>query len=414
MKRRDLIKYLSVAPIAGSVAGSGVPFLPVTAAPLAAKMKRDVIKELGIRTFINAAGTYTHMTGSLMPPEVLEAINVSAQHFVMLSEVQDKVGAKIAALCRTEAAMVTAGCWSAAILGTAAILTGMDRKKVAKLPNLDGFEKTEVIVQRGQNSEYVHGLTNTGIVPVIIDTPEDLEKAITSKTAMMYFLNEAQKNPNGINKNIPPIMHKEWLAVAKKYNIPTLIDIAADVPPVENLWKFTDMGFDLACISGGKALCGPQSAGILMGKNELIAAARLSGFPNEYTIGRGMKVNKEEILGMYVALEKYVNKDHDKEWKMWEDQAAVIVNAVSQIKGVSAKVTVPEIANHTPSIQISWDPSLIKLTTREMTGKLRSGNPSIEVVTSGNALNLTVFMLKPGEEKIVAGRIREELSKAGV
>ena len=403
MKRRDVLKYLSVSPVAGAVAG--IP-LPSEAAP-ARKAKRDVIKELGLRTFINAAGTYTLMTGSLMHPDVMDTINASSEHFLMLNEVQDKVGEKIAALCRTEGAMVTAGCWSANILGTAAILTGKDSSKVARLPNLEGFERTEVIVQKGHNSEYVHALTNTGIVPVLVETMEELERAITSRTAMMFFLNEATTEGK--------IMHKEWIEVAKRRQIPTLIDIAADVPPVANLWKFTDMGFDLASISGGKALRGPQSAGILMGKKELIEAARMSGFPNEYTIGRGMKVNKEEILGMYVALDTYVHHDHEKEWKAWEDQAAVIVNAVSKVKGVKAEVHVPEIANHTPAIKITWDDALVKATPREIGARLRAGNPSIEVIASGrgtaSALNLTVFMLRPGEERIVARRLSEELSR---
>src|SRR5262249_10131820 len=148
MRRRELVKYLSVAPLAGTVAKTMGPLQAVAAVP-AAREPRDVLKELGIRTFINAAGTYTLMTASLMHPEVMDTINASSRHFVMLNEVQDKVGEKIAALCRTEAAMVTAGCWAACILGTAAILTGMDRKKVAQLPNLEGFDKTEAIVQKG-------------------------------------------------------------------------------------------------------------------------------------------------------------------------------------------------------------------------------------------------------------------------
>lgn len=404
MKRRDLIKYLSVAPIAGAAIGTGVPFVAQAATDAATRVKRDVIKELGLRTFINAAGTYTTMTASLMHEEVVDTINQSAKHFVMINEVQDKVGEKIAAICHAESAMVTAGCWSALVLGTAGVLTRMDREKVALLPNVSSFEKNEVIVQKTHNVGYVHALTNTGIIPVIVETAEELERAITSKTAMMYFLNAVA--PEG------KVQHHEFVSIAKKHNIPTLIDIAADIPPVENLWKYTDMGFDLTCISGGKAIRGPQSAGMLIGKKDLIAAARLSAPPNGGNIGRGMKVNKEEILGMYVALDKYVNQDHGKERQMWDERAAVIVNAVKKVDGVNTSVTIPPIANHTPAISVTWDPAKVKITPGQLLKNLQEGSPSIEVMTSQNAINMTVFMLKSGEEKIVARRVQEELAKA--
>ena len=405
MKRRDLLKYISVGPLTGAVIGSVVPSNSITAAP--AKPKRDLVKELGLRTFINAAGTYTTMTASLMHDEVLDAINSSAKEFIMYDEVQDKAGEKIAALCHAEAAMVTAGCWSALVLGTAGVLTGMDVQKIALLPNVENLEKNEVIVQKGHNHDYIHALTNTGIKPVVIETIEDLEKAINSKTALMYFLNES--SPHG------KILHKEWLEVAKKNAIPTIIDIAADIPPVENLWKYNEMGFDLICVSGGKGLRGPQSAGLLYGKRDLIAAARLNAPPRGGNIGRGMKVNKEEILGMYAALDKYVKQDHDKEWKEWEKSIALIEDAAKKVKGVTTEVTVPPIANHTPALKITWDASQVEITNKEIQDNLRNGNPSIEVMSNAdNTINITVFMLKPGQEKIVARRVHEELSKAFV
>jgi seryl-tRNA(Sec) selenium transferase len=179
---------------------------------------------------------------------------------------------------------------------------------------------------------------------------------------------------------------------------------------VENLWKFNDMGFDLVCISGGKAMRGPQSAGILMGKKSLIAAARLSAPPRS-GIGRGQKVNKEEILGMYVALEKYVTHDHAAEWKLWSEKINYIDTALKGIKGVNTEIVIPPIANHTHSLQISWDEKQVKLSRDSLGGKLRTGKPSIEVIAweTENSIRLTVFMLKPGQEKIVAKRIREEL-----
>ena len=397
MKRRDLLKYASMLPIGTGVAAGLIPTKAFAKAPAA---KRNILKELGIRTFINAAGTYTAMTASLMHDEVVETIKQSAKQFAMLDEVQDKVGEKIAELCHAEAATVTAGCWSALVLGTAGVLTGMDMKKVAQLPNVTGM-KSEVIVQKGHNIGYVHALTNTGAIIVEIETAQELEKAINEKTAMMWFLNTYA--PMG------KIQHEEWVAVAKKHKIPTMIDMAADVPPVSNLWKYNELGFDLVCVSGGKAMCGPQSAGILMGRKDLIAAARLSAPPRGGNIGRGMKVNKEEIVGMYVALEKYINQDHDAEWKMWESKIDSIKTAVNSIEGVTTEISVPPIANHTPLLFINWDESKVKTSNKDLMLKLRNGSPSIEVMANGTGINITVFMLQEGEEKIVAKRVREEL-----
>ncbi len=399
MKRRNVIKGLSLLPFAGGALGSVIPSSSAIAAPGA---KRDVFAELGLRTFINAAGTYTSMTASLMPEEVMDAINSSAKEFVMLDEVQDKAGEKIAAMCHAEAAMVTAGCWSAMVLGMAGVLTGTDPKKIAQLPNLEGL-KSEVIIQKSHMNGYEHSLTNTGVTIVSVETTQEVENAINEKTAMMWFLN--REAPAG------KIQHEEWLAIAKKHGLPTMIDMAADVPPVENLWKYNDMGFDVACISGGKAICGPQSAGILMGKKDLIAAARLNGPPNGGNIGRGMKVNKEEIIGMYVALDSYINRDHNKEWKIWEDRIAVIDDAVKNISGVTTEIIIPPVANHTPSLEIVWDTTKVKITRDVFAEKLRKGSPSIEVVSweKENSIRLTVFMLKPKQEKIVASRIKEEL-----
>lgn len=403
MKRRDVIKNLSVLPVSGVVLGSTMPFESVSESKAAAP-KRDVFKELGIRTFINAAGTYTALSGCIMHEEVVEAIRYSSQKFAAIDECQDAVGKKIAELCHAEAAMVTAGCWSALVLGTAGVLTGSDPKKVAQLPNLDDNIKSEVIVQKAHNHGYVHALTNTGVKIVEIETLADFEKAVNEKTALMWFLNYA--GPNG------QIKDKEWVALGKKHGIPTMIDMAADSTPVENLWKFNDMGFDLVCVSGGKGLTGPQSAGILMGRKDLIAAARLNAPPRGGNIGRGMKVNKEEILGMYVALEKFINRDHKKQWKIWEDRIAVMENAVKTFPGVTTSVTVPPVANITPTLTISWDTSKIPVNCNEIRNRLRKGDPSIEMMGGRDNLVITAWMMKDGEDKIVAKRLAEELKKA--
>jgi L-seryl-tRNA(Ser) seleniumtransferase len=402
MKRRDILKGISILPLAGGLAGSIIPFETVIATPKS--RKRNIYKELGVRTFINAAGTYTFMTGSLMHDYVIDAIESSWQEFCLLDELQDKVGEKVASLVHSEAAVITCGAFSGLTLGLAGVLTGTDVEKVKMLPFLEGTGmKSEVICQNAHKIDYNHALSNTGCKMVYVDTVADVERAINEKTALMHFLNiEADKGQ---------IKHEEWVALGKKYNVPTSNDMAADVPPVSNLTRFNEMGFDFVVVSGGKAIRGPQSAGILMGKKKIIEAARLHMPPRGYNIGRGMKVNKEEIVGMYVALERFMTTDHEKEFKTWESQIAVIENAVKGINGVSTKIFVPPLGNITPTLEVSWDTSVIKMNTKDLQEKLRNGDPSIEVMGHGdNAINITVWVMRPGQEKIVAKKLKEVLS----
>jgi uncharacterized pyridoxal phosphate-dependent enzyme len=400
MKRRQLLKSFTILPLS-TAAGT---MLSSNTALAAGNPANDLFKELGLRTFINAAGNYTVLTGSLMTGEVMNAINLASKKYAMLDDVQDRVGERIAALCRAEGAMVTAGCWSALVLGMAGVLTGKNAELVSKLPFVEGTGmKSEVILQKSHAVGYEHALTHAGATLIKVESTAELEQAINSKTAMLWFLNrEAAKGK---------IQHQEFVELSRKHNLPCMIDIAADVPPVENLWKYNEMGFDLVAISGGKALCGPQSAGVLMGKKPLIEAARLNANPRS-GVGRGQKVNKEEIIGMYVAIKEYVARDHKKEWQQWEAKVATINKAISDIPGVSTEVYVPPVDNHNPSLRITWDPVKINLTSEQLRDKLRSGEPSIEVISweKENSIRITVFMLQPREEKIVAERLRYALT----
>jgi len=400
ISRRRLLKSLSGLPVVGGLFGTGL--ITAGSSP-AAVASRDYFKELGVRTFINAAGTYTFMTGSLMPPEVVDAIQYATGDYVNLDDVQDKVGERIAELVGCEYATVTAGCASAITLGTAGVLTGLDASKVEQIPDLTGL-KSEVIMQESHKIGYAHAIRNCGVDMIYIKTRKELEKAINEKTAMMWFLNTGN--------NDGEIKHEEWVEVAQKNGIPTFNDCAADVPPVENLWKYTKMGFDLVGFSGGKGIRGPQSAGLLLGKKDLIKAARLHAPPRGNTVGRGMKVNKEEILGMLVALELYLNKDHDADWKMWEDQIKLIHDAAASVNGVTPEIHVPEIANHVPSLRVSWNEKQVKITADEVREKLRDGHPSIQVVGGSDNLGITTWMMQPGQERIVASRIKEILAEA--
>jgi len=398
-KRRELLKGLVTLPLIGSIASHDA-----LAFDGSKDFERDYFKELGLRTFINAAGTYTALTASLPHPEVVKAINYAALQFVKLEDLQDKVGERIAELLKCEAAMVSAGAASAITLGTAAVLTGGDPQKVQRIPtDLTGM-RTEVIMQKSHRVGYAHAILNCGVKVIEVETRKELEDAINDKTAMLWFLNTG--NPLG------KIKDEEFVAIGKKHNIPTFNDCAADVPPVENFWKYTQMGFDLVCFSGGKGIRGPQSAGLLLGKKDLISAARKNAPPNGDTIGRGMKVNKEEILGMLAAIEVYLSKDHQQEWAMWEKQVKLISDTTAAVQGVKPEIHVPPVANHVPSIRIKWDKSKVKITPEEVRNALRNGHPSIETMGDDTSVDITTWMMIPGEERIVAKRLKEILQNA--
>ena len=364
------------------------------------KLNRDYFKELGIRTFINAAGTYTSMTGSLMPKEVIDAINYGSLEYVNLDELQDKVGERIAELLECEYATVSSGCFGAMSIAMAGVMSGKDPKKIKQLPDTIGL-RNEVILQESHTIGYAQALTNVGAKLVKVKTAEELINAINEKTAMLWFLNA--------NTDKGEIKWEEFVSLGKKHNIPTFIDCAADVPPVDNLFKFTRIGFDMVAFSGGKGLRGPQSAGLLLGKKEYIEAARLHTPPRGETIGRGMKVNKEEVLGMLAALELYLSKDHQAEWKMWEDQIDLISESAKSISGVETSVYVPHHANHVPSLKIRWDQSKVNISPDNVRKILREGSPSIETVGNKNEIGITTWMMVPGQEKIVAKKIKKIL-----
>ena len=401
--RRKVIHTLASLPFVGALLGSNTLSANPGTAAVVSNVRRDFFKELGLRTFINAAGTYTSMTGSLMPKEVIEAISYGASEYVNLDELQDKVGERIAELLNCEYATVSSGAFGAMSIGMAGVMCGMDTKKVKQLPNTDGL-KNEVILQESHTIGYAQALTNVGAKLVKVKTAKQLEKAITNKTVMLWFLNA--------NTEQGDIKWEEFVALGKKHNIPTFNDCAADVPPVENLFRFTKMGFDLVAFSGGKGLRGPQSAGLLLGKRKYIEAARLHTPPRGETIGRGMKVNKEEVLGMLAALEMYLKKDHKSEWKMWESQIQLISDSATSIDGVKSEIHVPKHANHVPSLRIKWNQKLVKISPDEVRKKLREGHPSIQTVGDSKTIGITTWMMVPGQERIVAKRLKEILSNA--
>lgn len=398
IKRRAVLGALASVP--------GLPLLLPASATAAEERTggRDVIRELGVRPCINAAGTYTALTGSLMSPEVIAGIQIASRQYVRLNELHDAVGKRIAELLKCEAAMVSAGCASALTLATAACVAGSDQDRIRRIPDTSGM-KNEVLVQHTHRVGYDHAIRNSGVKLIEIETREELESKINPQTAMLFFLNSADRQGK--------IHHEEFVALGKKHGIPTLIDAAADVPPVENLFRFTKMGFDLVAFSGGKGLRGPQSSGLLLGRKDLIAAARLNNNPNSDSICRTNKVNKEELVGMLIALELFLQRDHQAVWKEWEARCARITQALSEFQDVRAGVEIPAIANAVPHLHVTWDYEKRNLTPSQMADKLRDGEPSIEVVPgSRRELVVGVWMMEPGDDQVVGQRIKQILAGA--
>lgn len=403
--RRHFLQVLSSLPFIGG-------YFPLANAAPVDVAGRDYFKELGVRPFINAAGTFTTLTASLMWPEVMAAMNYASKTFVPINDLQEAAGKRIAELIGVEACMVTSGAAAALTVGTAACIAGKNPDWIKRIPDLAGTGmKSEVIIQKAHRYGYDHAVRNCGIKMIEVETAEELEKAVNEKTAMMLFFNDA--DPRG------KIKIDQFIALGKKHNVPTFNDAAADVPPTENLSKYNKMGFDLVTFSGGKGLRGPQSAGLLLGRRDLIEAARLNCSPNSDSIGRGMKVNKEEILGMMVAIEMYLKRDAAAEWKEWERRAKLIVDSVAKDKSFKIEVYVPPIANHVPHIRIGWSKSEKNFVADDVRQRLREGQPSIEI-GPGNPpakeekqeITVGVWQMMPGEAETVAQRLSEVLHRA--
>lgn len=361
----------------------------------------NVYEELGVSTVINCEGTMTVLGGSLPHPE-LEAVMLQAgRHFVSMTELEVAAGKRIAQMLKLPegfTALVTSGAAAAIQSGLAGILTGDNETLIRQLPDLTGM-KSEVIIQKSHRNPFDHQLRTTGVRLVEIETREQLRRAVNERTAMMHFTNFA--NAAG------QIKVDEWAKLAKQYTLPCMNDAAADTPPVSHLWDYTVMGYDLVTFSGGKAIRGPQCAGLLIGRTELVANALLNNSPHEDTIGRSQKVGKEEIVGMIKALELYLNEDHDALAREWQTRLDNIASQVTKVPGVSTSSFTPDIANHVPHLHITWDEARVHVTAQEASKWLRSAKRSI-VIGSGEGrpgLTMSSFMLQPGEDKIVAEQL---------
>ncbi len=388
--RRAFLKGLcGVAPL-----GSAAP-TAVASAVKPAAASRDYFGELGVESFINALAPYSTLGGNQMWPEVIDAMDYGMGHRARMKDLHDAVGRRIASLIGCEAAMVSAGATSAITLGTAACLTGMDEERIQRLPDVTGM-KSEVIIQRGHRYSYNHAVRNCGVRLVEVETVDDVERAINEKTAMLYFV--------WIRGSFGKIDAETFAGLGKRHGVASFIDTSTRVPPAENLKKLSNLGFDLKCFSGGKGLKGPYSAGLLLGKKELIAAARRNGAPHDDTIGRGMKVSKEELLGMMVAVEKTFRHDLEAEKRekgTWLDAIDVEVQSI-------AGVETERVLDRLPAMLIRWD-SRVNLTPEQARTQLREGDPSIETRLVDGVLSVNTWCLDPEQVPTVRRRVGEVL-----
>ncbi len=366
-------------------------------APATAGNPEQVYLRLGIKPVINGIGTVTNLGGSIMPREVVEAMVAASKRFVPFRALQEKAGDHIAKLIGVPAAMISCGAASAITCGTAAAVTAGDSEKLRALPDTSGM-KSEIIQQRAHRSGYEAQMWLVGAKIVWVDTRDELDKAINKNTAMMFFLNKA--DPLG------EIDRTEWIEVARANGVPPMNDAAADIPPPERLRTYVEEGFDMVIFSGGKGMLGPQGSGLLLGRPDLIEAARkaISPFGG---IGRGMKVGKEEIIGLVAAVERYLKVDHQAERRHLDDRAERVMGVLGQVAGLSCEKHVPEIANHVPHVAVAWTESALGITSHEAVSKLLAGDPPVAVSRTGEGqLRISMWMLEPGQDSILAEHIK--------
>jgi uncharacterized pyridoxal phosphate-dependent enzyme len=372
----------------------------------------SIYDELGVRPLINASATLTRLGGSVMQPEVLQAMTEASRHFVNLDDLQRAVGNKLAELTHNESAYVSTGAAAGMVLATAAIVAGSDPQAIQQLPDCTGL-KNEVIIHKSHRNGYDHAVRQVGVKIVEIGTetetkPEDLESAINDQTAGIFWF---QGGMTG-HADLPL---EKVIEIANRHNVPVIVDAAAQVPPVENLWKFTQMGAALAIFSGGKDLHGPQASGLVVGRKDLIDSMRINGSPN-HSIGRPMKVGKEEMVGLLTAVQLYIKRDHEGRASQDEEVVSGWVGELSAIEGVQAERSFPnEAGQPLPRAKVVIDPAKAGISRDEVIAALRNGTPSIEVAGSGtDTIYLNPMTLADGEDQIVLDRLLSILNKQNV
>ena len=401
--RRQFLSTLgAAAPVAGLVHPSAA--LADDETPLAVS---NDFSDLGVKSFINAIGPYSSLGGAVMWPEVIDAMDYAIRNKIRMSDLQDAVGRRIAALLGANAAMVTSGATGAIILGTAACMTGGNRERQERIPDTTGMPN-EVLILKSQRYLYDRSIRAPGAVLVEVETEADIRAAVNERTAMMFYL---QNRPSNLALTV-----EVYIRLAKEFSVPIFCDAATTVPPVSNIRRTVEMGFDLVCYSGGKGLRGPYSAGLLLGREDLVRHARANGAPNHRAYGRSMKVAPEEYLGMMVAVEKSLQFDEATDFERQLELIEQMEASLSSLEGVITEIRTPGVEAREPYVEVRWDSSRYPIAVADVKQALRDGKPSVEVralFLSDGQLHLTATMLKPGEAEIVTRRVREILLGSG-
>lgn len=414
MKRRELIKGLTFLPLAGAltttsetVSAAVNEFVspikidgPLTPGP-------QIFQSIGVEPVINCRGTFTIIGGSIELPEVRAAMDSASRHFVQMDELADAVGKRLAELTGAQWGMVTAGCAAALKMATAACVAGGNPEKLHQIPDLSGLEKTEVIIPAGSFSAYDFAIQNIGVKIIRVETIEELKDALGPKTAMIKL--------SGGNLVPGPMSLEVIAALAKPLNIPILADAAAEILTIPNV--HLQNGATMVAYSGGKAICGPQCAGLLLGPKNILMSAWQASSPH-HGAGRDNKVGREETLGMLAAVETWVKMDHAAREKNWMNWVNTIAKRVSGIESIKTTIREPEgINNRSASLNISWDPEKLHVSSAELIQELISSRPRITVgggrsTDPGMAsISINSSQMQPGQDKIVGDKIFELLSK---
>jgi L-seryl-tRNA(Ser) seleniumtransferase len=395
--RRDFLTSTARGAVGAGLAAGG----PAQAGPTSSTP--DPYTRIGVRPFINCTATITINGGSLTLPEVVSTIEQASHYHVNLNELMEKAGDHLAELLQVEWAMVTAGAASSLMFATAGCIAGTDPEKMQRLPNLDGLPN-EVIMPRESRNEYDHAIRNLNVKIIEVNTPQEFQAAIGPRTAMAAVLGRHFGSAKLDLKDIAPI--------ARKAGIPILVDAAADYLIVPN--PYIALGADLVAYSGGKIIRGPQTAGLLVGRRDLVRAAWANAAPH-HAFGRPSKVSKEEIVGMLRAVEVWRReRDIQADFRLWESWYGEMIPQITKVAGVHAEVQGPIRGGPFPTLNISWDSNQIGLTAGEVGRALMAGEPRIATHAEGpgHAFLIRPVALKPGEYKIVAQRLYEVFSSA--
>jgi uncharacterized pyridoxal phosphate-dependent enzyme len=365
-------------------------------------------QKIGVEPFINCRGTLTIIGGSIELPEVIESKRVNSPFFVHMDELAMGIGQRLADLTGAEWGMVPAGCAAGMKLVTAACITDGNPERLVRIPDLTGFPKTEVIIPIRSRNNYDAAIRNIGVTIVNVNTPEEMERAINSRTAMIYIM-------SNLHYDDAPFTLDQMVKIAKPHNIPILVDAAAEDLVVPNV--YLQKGASVVAYSGGKAIRAPQSAGLLLGDKNILMSAWQASSPHQGP-GRDNKVNKDEMMAMVAAVEAWINTDHAVKERGWTAMLETILRRVSAINGVTGTITPPRgINNRNINLRISWNPEVLNIMGTDIANELYSTKPRISLSGSGvdntgmTSVSIGAKNLQPGEERIIADRLFEILSR---